>query len=233
MNPHLQHLQPYPFERLRQLFADLVTSLRTRHRSPCPSVSRDTPRRPSCSRQSPPTSTGSPTTPTTAGLPGTAQRHRRLAAAPLRLPAIDADSQVLPVNGTREALFAFAQAVVSPGPDALVMSPNPFYQIYEGAALLAGRTPHFINCTAELRPAARLRQCYRAAVAAVPAAVPVQPGQPHRRGDVARTNCRTSSRLAREYDFVIASDECYSEIYFDEDAPPAGPAAGLRRHGRQ
>ena len=141
-----------------------------------------------------------------------------------KLPAdsILPDKHVLPVNGTREALFSFAQCVVDQHkPNALVVSPNPFYQIYEGAALLAGASPVYVNCEASNN--------------FIPdfAAVPVNiwencqlvyictPGNPT--GAVMdRNSISLLLELAEEYDFVIASDECYSEIYFNEDLPPPG-----------
>jgi N-succinyldiaminopimelate aminotransferase len=135
------------------------------------------------------------------------------------LAAVDPNGQVLPVNGTREALFAFAQAVVSPG--ALVMSPNPFYQIYEGAALLAGASPQFMNCTPEsglLPDFSRVtpeqwRQCELLYLC--------NPGNPT--GAVmSLSQLEELIALAREYDFVVASDECYAEIYLDEGNPPPG-----------
>jgi N-succinyldiaminopimelate aminotransferase len=125
------------------------------------------------------------------------------------------------VNGTREALFAFAQAVVEGGPDARVLSPNPFYQIYEGAALLAGAMPRFINCGEETRllpdfgavTEREWQQCQLLYIC--------NPGNPT--GAVLPLkDLQGLVRLAREFDFIIASDECYSEIYFDEGAPPPG-----------
>ncbi len=220
MNPQLQHLQPYPFEKLRQLFADL---------SPAPgrlpiSLSIGEPRHAS-PRFVLEAIAGSldrlANYPVTAGLP----ELRKAIALWLRrrfdLSAVDPDNQVLPVNGTREALFAFAQTVVSAGPDALVMSPNPFYQIYEGAALLAGAKPHFINCTARsgLLPdftsvtQQQWQQCQLLYLCT--------PGNPT--GAVLTiAQLQDLIGLAREHDFIIAGDECYSEIYFDENSPPPG-----------
>lgn len=220
MNPNLERLQPYPFEKMRQLFSDLTPPA---DKSPI-ALSIGEPRHPS-----PPfvlqrisdNLNRLANYPATAGLP---ELRESIAAWLLRrfaLNSIDAGHQVLPVNGTREALFAFAQAVVSPGPDALVMSPNPFYQIYEGAALLAGATPHFINCTArsgflpDFTAVSELQwqQCQLLYLCS--------PGNPT--GAVMPlSQLQDLIGLAREYDFIIASDECYSEIYFDEEAPPPG-----------
>jgi len=220
MNPDLQALQPYPFEKLRQLFADLA---------PAPgksaiALSIGEPRHPSpdfvlkviadnLSRLA--------NYPTTAGIPELGQAIANWLQRRFSLVAIDPQHQVLPVSGTREALFAFAQAVVDRSRDALVMSPNPFYQIYEGAALLAGAQPVFINCTADtgfLPDFASIseqqwQQCQLLYLCS--------PGNPT--GAVMPlAQLQSLIGLAREHDFVIASDECYSEIYFDEANPPPG-----------
>ena len=147
-NPRLQQLQPYPFEKLRRLFADLQPGAGREHIA----LSIGEPR-----HDSPQfvldVLTGNldklANYPATRGMPELRQGIARWLAQRFQLPTPDPEAQVLPVNGTREALFAFAQAVIDPVPGALVMSPNPFYQIYEGAALLAGARPRFINCTAD------------------------------------------------------------------------------------
>lgn len=220
MNPHLQQLHPYPFERLRQLLADLrptpgknAISLsigEPRHASPAFVLAEIAANLERLSNY-----------PSTAGIPELRQSIAAWLQRRFALPSVDADQQILPVSGTREALFAFAQAVVSPARGALVMSPNPFYQIYEGAALLAGATPHFINCTADsgLLPdfASVTEQQWRACQLLYLCS----PGNPT--GAVMPlAQLQQLITLAREYDFIIAGDECYSEIYFDEDAPPAG-----------
>lgn len=220
MNTHLQRLQPYPFEKLRQLFADLTPPAdksaialsigEPRHPAPdfvLEVISENLHRLSNY--------------PATAGLPELRQAIAHWLQRRFSLSTVDADAQVLPVSGTREALFAFAQAVVNDAPDALVMSPNPFYQIYEGAALLAGAQPLFINCTQEtgLLPdfsavtAEQWQQCQLLYIC--------NPGNPT--GAVMElAQLQQLIALAREYDFVIASDECYSEIYFDEASPPPG-----------
>jgi N-succinyldiaminopimelate aminotransferase len=138
---------------------------------------------------------------------------------------------VLPVAGTREALFAFAQAVVDRSTKPLVLSPNPFYQIYEGAALLAGAEPWFLNTTAE--------NGFLPDLDAVPAEVWQRcqliylctPGNPT--GAVADVAyLQQLIGLADEHDFVIASDECYSELYFDEATPPPGLLQAAAAMGR-
>jgi N-succinyldiaminopimelate aminotransferase len=220
MNPHLDDLQPYPFARLRELFADLTPAPGKRevslgmgepqHRAPDFVLATVAENLDKLSKY-----------PLTQGLPELRQSIAAWLQRRFQLPALDPDTQVLPVNGTREALFAFAQAVVRPGSDALVISPNPFYQIYEGAALLAGATPRFVNCTGdnaflpdfdavtddEWRRCQLLYLC--------------SPGNPT--GAVLPlAQLQALVQLAREHDFVIAADECYSEIYPDEGNPPPG-----------
>lgn len=134
---------------------------------------------------------------------------------------IDSQTQILPVNGTREALFSFAQAVIDRRESPLVVMPNPFYQIYEGAALLAGAQPYLLDCTEE--------NGFLPDFDAVPASVwsrcqllyLCSPGNPT--GAVINAEILTRLiQLAHEYNFIIAADECYSEIYFDEALPPVG-----------
>ena len=135
--------------------------------------------------------------------------------------AVDPHTQVLPVNGTREALFAFAQAVIDPAEEALVLMPNPFYQIYEGAALLAGATPHLLPCREETGllpdldavPESIWQRCRLIYVCS--------PGNPS--GAVMQqSQLERLILLAQRHDFLIAADECYSEIYLDEERPPPG-----------
>ncbi len=137
------------------------------------------------------------------------------------LKALDPAKEVLPVTGTREALFAIAQAIVDRKPDATVISPNPFYQIYEGATLLAGARLQFLNCTADNNylpdfdsvTSQQWQQCQLLFLCS--------PGNPTG-AVVDQATLTRLIELAREYDFVIASDECYSEIYPNEDNPPVG-----------
>ena len=130
-------------------------------------------------------------------------------------------SRYLPVNGTREALFAFTQAVIDPQGNPTVVSPNPFYQIYEGAALLAGAELHYLDCTAENN--------FIADLSAVPEQVwqrcqllhLCSPGNPTG-AVISIEQFQQVIALADKYDFIIASDECYSEVYLREDSPPPG-----------
>jgi N-succinyldiaminopimelate aminotransferase len=219
VNPLLDALQPYPFARLHALFegarppADRETIRLSvgepQHAPPAfvlEEVARHLPRLANY--------------PATAGLPALRDAIARWLSRRFGLDSIDPEIQVLPVTGTREALFAFAQAVVDPRGDALVMSPNPFYQIYEGAALLAGATPRYIDNDPDtgLPDFAAVnedewRRCRLMYLCT--------PGNPT--GAVLSLGqLRHLIALAREFDFVLASDECYSEIYPDEDAPPPG-----------
>ncbi|MDP5007788.1 MAG: aminotransferase class I/II-fold pyridoxal phosphate-dependent enzyme, partial [Glaciimonas sp.] len=135
------------------------------------------------------------------------------------LPALDPVTQILPVNGSREALFALAQAVVDPSDrDALVMCPNPFYQIYEGAAYLSGAQPYFVNSD----PARNFAPDYRSVPADIWARVKLlylcSPGNPT--GAVlSLDDWQELFALSDKYGFIIAADECYSEIYFKTEAP--------------
>ena len=140
----------------------------------------------------------------------------------IRAGGIDPQTQVLPVSGTREALFAIAQTVIDRGAAApLVLMPNPFYQIYEGAALLAGAQPRYLDCLPDngFLPdldAVGAEEWSRCQLIYI-----CSPGNPT--GAVmTEAYLQRLVELAHEHDFVIASDECYSEIYFDENRPPPG-----------
>lgn len=151
----------------------------------------------------------------------------------LSTSSIDTETQILPLNGTREGLFSFIQASVEPTLNAKILMPNPFYQIYEGAALLAGVEPVFLNCLAtnNFQPDydAIDEQTWRDCQLLILCT----PGNP----TGAVTSIKTLQKLiqlADQYDFIIASDECYSEIYFDELTPPVGllqACANIGRHG--
>jgi len=235
MNPHLAKLQPYPFERLRQLFAGTEPDRHRREiklsigepQHPTPAFIRDA----LISGLD-----GLANYPTTIGVPAL---RRAIAAWLMKryaLPAIDADTEILPVNGSREALFAFAQAVVDPtrsgsASPPLVVCPNPFYQIYEGAALLAGAEPRFLNTLPEHDFALDFEQLSPAEWERVQLLYVCSPGNPT--GKVyGLDDWRAIFALADRYGFVIASDECYSEIYFDEAVPPIGALQAARQLGR-
>jgi len=230
MNPRLQALQAYPFEKLRTLLGESSESS-----LPAIPLSIGEPRHPAPGFVTDVLSTERQRVsnyPTTKGLPELRSAAADWAVRRFGLDGLDPDSQILPVNGTREALFAFAQAVVDPSSDALVCSPNPFYQIYEGAALLAGAQPYFLPCTADNGFIPDLDSVPEEVWQRCQLIYLCTPGNPS--GAVMSQDYLGSLiQLADRYDFVIASDECYSELYFDEDSPPTGllqACAALGRH---
>ncbi|MDD5297064.1 MAG: succinyldiaminopimelate transaminase [Rhodocyclaceae bacterium] len=221
MNPHLAQLQPYPFEKLRQLFAGLT---------PVPGLK---PIRLSIGEPQHPTPQfikdalvaglgGLANYPTTAGSDALRASMAGWISRRYGLPPLDAATQVLPVTGSREALFAFAQCVVDgTRPGAKVLCPNPFYQIYEGAAYLAGATPVFVNQLPENGFAPDFLSLPDSVWRDVQLAYVCSPGNPT--GKVlSLEDWRTLFELSDRHGFVIAADECYSEIYFEEDQAPLG-----------
>jgi N-succinyldiaminopimelate aminotransferase len=159
--------------------------------------------------------------PTTAGSASLRTTIARWLERRFTLTSVDADLQVLPLNGTREGLFALAQTVVTQGQPGAVISPNPFYQIYEGAALLAGSTPLFVNCDDRHGFTPDFSQITPDQWQACQLLYICTPGNPA--GAVlSASQLQHLITLAQEYDFVIASDECYSEIYPNEEDPPPG-----------
>ena len=220
MNPDLDQLQSYPFEKLRQLFASLTPASgqspinfgmgEPQHRPPQFVLDELQQRLPELAHY-----------PSTRGTLALRQAIAHWLERRFELPTLNPDRQVIPVAGTREALFAIAQAVVDRSRDPLVLSPNPFYQIYEGAALLAGARLQFLDCTAEQNFLPDLERVDSATWQACQLLYICNPGNPS--GAVLPLSQLTRLvALAREHDFVIASDECYSEIYQDEAAPPPG-----------
>jgi N-succinyldiaminopimelate aminotransferase len=231
LNPQLALLQPYPFERLRALFAGAAPNPRQtpislsigEPKHPTPQFIRDA----LCAG-----SGGLANYPTTAGTPAL----REAIAAWLRrrhsLASLDAATQVLPVLGSREALFAFAQTVVDASRvGATVVVPNPFYQIYEGAALLAGAKPHYVNSLATNMFAPCFDQIADAIWARTQLVYACSPDNPTGRV-MAQDDWRRLFELSDRHGFVIAADECYSEVYFDEAAPPLGSLAAAQALGR-
>jgi N-succinyldiaminopimelate aminotransferase len=231
VTPHLSLLQPYPFERLKELTAGVTgpTDL------PLVRLSIGEPQHatPQLIKDA---LTGAldglAVYPTTAGI----DALRECIAAWLQrrygLPAVSAATQVLPVNGSREALFSFAQCVIDASrPDAKVLAPNPFYQIYEGAALLAGAQIAFYNQLPEDRFACNFDRIADTDWKGVQLVYVCSPANPC--GKVMTLDeWRTLFELADRHGFVIASDECYSEIYFDEAAPPLGGLQAAQALGR-
>lgn len=222
MNPRLERLHAYPFERLARLKAGatppaglphIAMSIGEPQHTPPPFVLdslRDNLHR-----------LGS--YPATAGLPEFRESAARWLQRRFELPvgSVNPQTMVLPVNGTREALFAFVQAVVDEQTQPLVAMPNPFYQIYEGAALLAGAEPWFMNTTAATGYAPDLDAVGEEHWRRCQVLFLCSPGNPT--GAVLPQELlRRALELADRHDFIVAADECYSEIYPDERAPPSG-----------
>jgi len=230
MNPRLNTLQPYPFEKLRTLLGGVVPPALPPIRLSIGEPQHATP--PFVRSAVVEHLDGLSSYPTTAGLDALRESIAAWFGRRYALPGLDAMSQVLPVNGTREALFAFAQAVVdmsSRGP--LVVSPNPFYQIYEGAALLAGAEPRFLNQTADRGFALDLDSLTDDEWRRTQLLYVCSPGNPTGRV-LALDEWQTLFERADRYGFVIASDECYSEIYPDDQSPPLGGLEAAWRLGR-
>ncbi|HVO89853.1 MAG TPA: succinyldiaminopimelate transaminase [Casimicrobiaceae bacterium] len=233
MNPLLQSLHPYPFERLQALFAAVKPDPakspikfhigEPRHATPQLVIDALT--------------QGAKATlanyPMTAGSPALREAIARWLIARHDLDQLDATTQVLPVLGSREALFAFAQTVLDPTqPDATVLIPNPFYQIYEGAAILGGAAPYFVNADPARGYAHAWDEVPEEVLDRTQLLYVCSPDNPT--GHVLDLAAwQRLFALADRHGFVIASDECYSEIYFDENAPPLGALGAARKLGRR
>ena len=226
MNPLLSKLQPYPFERLRQLFAGVTPPANL---SPI-SLGIGEPRHatPQFIKQSLSDNlAGLASYPATAGDIKLRQACADWMARRYAI-ALDAATQVLPVNGSREALFSFTQTIVDPSKaGATVICPNPFYQIYEGATLLAGATPYFVASEAERNFAVNWDAVPEDVWAQTQMIFVCSPGNPT--GAVMPLEeWKKLFDLSDRYGFVIASDECYSEIYFRDEAPLGGLEAAAK-----
>ncbi|MGO4302377.1 succinyldiaminopimelate transaminase [Cupriavidus sp. RAF12] len=230
MNPRLDLLQSYPFEKLRVLFSDVKPADK-----PAISFGIGEPKHPTpefIKTALAGSLSGLANYPTTAGSDALRQCIARWLERRYGLPGVNAATEVLPVTGSREALFAFAQTVVDgTRPDALVLCPNPFYQIYEGAALLAGACPVFANSDPARNFAPAFDQIDADVWPKVQLLYVCTPGNPT--GAVlSLEDWRQLFALSDRYGFVIASDECYSEIYFDEAQPPLGALEAAHKLGR-
>jgi len=232
MNPLLRLLQPYPFERLRALYADTVPN----QAKPAINVSIGEPKHPTPAIILDALAQGAPAGlanyPTTAGsialrdaIAGWLVRRHALAS-------LDPATEVLPVLGSREALFAFAQTVIDASrPGATVVVPNPFYQIYEGAALLAGAQTFCVNADETAGFAHRWDEVPDDVWMRTQLLYVCSPDNPTGRV-MPLAEWQSLFALADRYGFVIASDECYSEIHFDEANPPLGALAAAQASGR-
>jgi len=230
MNPRLQTLHPYPFERLRTLTADVTPS--PRHRPINLGIGEPRHATPSVVTEALVGALdGLASYPATAGEPALRTAIGNWLARRYGV-TVDPMQQVLPVNGSREALFAFAQTVIDAScPGATVVCPNPFYQIYEGAALLAGAVTAFAPSDPTRNHAARWDAVDPDTWSRTQLLFVCSPGNPT--GAVMPlAEWERLFELSDRHGFVIASDECYSEIYFGDDAPLGGlqAAAALGRH---
>ncbi|MDD4912078.1 MAG: succinyldiaminopimelate transaminase [Sideroxydans sp.] len=230
MNPDLQFLQPYPFQKLAKLFGEVTPNVALKPISlhigepkhATPNFIKDA---------------------LISGLDGLANYPTTIGSDALRtaianwlssryvIAAPDAKTQVLPVNGSREALFSFAQAVIDRSKSApVVVCPNPFYQIYEGAAFLAGATPHFFNTLPEDDFAMDFAQLSDEVWQRTQLIYVCSPGNPNGRV-MPLTEWQTLFEMSDRYGFIIAADECYSEIYFGNEQP-LGALQAAQKLGR-
>ena len=206
MNPLLSRLNPYPFEKLRALTGGTPAEINLsigEPKHPTPALVKEALAA---------SLDGLSTYPATAGTPELRAAISGWLARRYGIPAPDPATEVLPVNGSREALFAFAQTILAPG--SRVVCPNPFYQIYEGAALLAGATPVYGE-PADWKGVGLLYAC--------------SPANPT--GKVLQlADWKRLFELADRHGFIVASDECYSEVYLDQ--PPLGALEAAVRSNR-
>jgi N-succinyldiaminopimelate aminotransferase len=228
-NPYLNKLQPYPFEKLRRLLNGVTPPKDMEHISL--SIGEPKHAAPAFALQSLHDNEDKyGQYPASKGIPELRQAIAEWLKKRFSLDAVDPETQIIPLQGTREGLFAIAQALIEPKPGTTVVMPNPFYQIYEGAALLAGAEPYFANATRSTN--------YLADYASVPEHVwqncqllyLCTPGNPS--GAVIDTDQMWQLiELADRYNFTIISDECYSELYLG-DTPPVSILEVCQRHGR-
>ncbi len=222
MNPDLNLLQPYPFEKLAKLKEGVTPPAELNHVP----LSIGEPKHPApefVKKIINDSIQGLSSYPLTKGSDNLRQSIANWLINRFKLPtnSIDANKHVIPVNGTREALFAFAQAMIDRTSNPLIIMPNPFYQIYEGAAFLSGAEPWFMNTTQDTNylpdfdavPDDAWQRCQLIYLCS--------PGNPTG-AVIDSTTLKQLIELAHKHDFIIASDECYSELYFDEANPPVG-----------
>jgi N-succinyldiaminopimelate aminotransferase len=231
MNPRLDTLQPYPFEKLRLLLAQAGTApagLRAINLS----IGEPKHAAPQCVKDAIVGALdGLSVYPPTKGDPKLREAISQWIGKRYNIPCPNPETQVLPVLGSREALFSFAQVVLDSTKNGIVVCPNPFYQIYEGAALLGGATPYYVNSDPKLNFGCDWSTVPSEIWARTQLLFICSPGNPA--GNVmSLAEWRTLFELSDRYDFVIASDECYSEIYLDEINPPLGGMQAAVKLGR-
>jgi len=222
MNPNLKELHTYPFEKLSQLKHGIIAPTDKPHIA----LSIGEPKHPTPHFIQEAVLShlhGLGNYPTTKGIIELRQAIANWLSNRFNIPAddLDPESHILPVNGTREALFSFAQCVINTDQKPVVIMPNPFYQIYEGAAILAGAEPYYLNTISgnhylpdfDAVPVNIWQRCQLVYICS--------PGNPAGAIMDQKTHQQLLD-LAEQYDFIIAADECYSEIYMDEQSPPSG-----------
>jgi len=231
MNPNLNLLQPYPFQRLRDLFKGVTpnpafTAINLSIGEPkhaTPQLIKDALVE---------NLAGLANYPTTIGSLALREAISAWISRRYGIPALDPEKAILPVTGSREALFAFAQVIIDrTKTNPIVISPNPFYQIYEGATFLAGATPYFLNTLPENNHAMDFESVPVDVLSRTQLVYVCSPGNPS--GKVmSLAQWKTIFELSDKYGFVIAADECYSEIYFDEATPPLGALQAAKQLNR-
>ncbi|MES2040737.1 MAG: succinyldiaminopimelate transaminase [Pseudomonadota bacterium] len=220
-NPYLSKLQPYPFEKLKRLFADAVPN----SKFPAISLGIGEPKHPTPALIKDAivdNMAGLASYPSTAGSDALRNSISAWLGRRYNIPPLDAATQILPVIGSREALFSLAQTIIDTGACKddlpLVVCPNPFYQIYEGAAYLAGAEPYFANADSARNFAPDYKSIPESVWQRVQLLYICSPGNPT--GAVLNLDdWKELFTLSDRYGFVIAADECYSEIYFKDEAP--------------
>jgi len=232
MNPNIQRLHSYPFEKLAKLKANVTENSALEHISLSIGEPKHTPPQFVLDELTKHLSTIAQY-PLTKGTDALRESIAQWLSKRFHLQntRIDAAKHVIPVNGTREALFAFAQAVIDPIERPLILSPNPFYQIYEGAAILSGAEIGFLNTTLENNFTPDLDDVSDETWKRCQLIYICTPGNPT--GKVfSEAYLEKLIHLADKYDFIVASDECYSEIYPDENNPPPGLLEVAAKMGR-
>ena len=222
MNPELDKLHPYPFEKLANLKSTVTANSELEHIAL--SIGEPKHKAPEfvlehLQQQL----NGVSAYPLTKGIPELRQAITNWLTQRFKLPieSLDPEHQVIPVNGTREALFAFAQAVIDRNTNPVIVMPNPFYQIYEGAAFLSGAEPFYINTTSDNNYLPDFDSVSDQTWSRSQLLYICSPGNPTG-AVIDKATLQKLITLAEKHDFIIASDECYSEIYFDEKNPPIG-----------
>ncbi|WP_153111581.1 succinyldiaminopimelate transaminase [Propionivibrio limicola] len=232
MNPYLSKLQTYPFEKLRQLLAGVTPN--PAYSEVKLSIGEPQHETPAFIKEALIGGLGGLSSyPSTIGQPALRRAIADWMEQRYGLEGINPDTQILPVNGSREALFSFTQTVVDPskGYVPIVVSPNPFYQIYEGGAFLAGADVRFLNTLPETNFGFDYSSLSEDEWRRVQLMIVCSPGNPT--GKVFDLDdWKELFALSDKYGFVIASDECYSEIYFEEGKPPLGGLQAAKLLGR-